>query len=223
MNIFKKSVLAVSVLALSAGMFTGCSNDGKEKNSSSNSVIYYSDTNGGNAQNNIVIGDADNNSDSNSKAENTMPAPPNDITSGNLGDTLDKNGVSISFEQIFITSEKTSDDTMLLCAFFDIKNETSEDLPVNFISNFTINIDGAEPKMTTLTSITAISMAKYKFSDSHSFDTTIASGDSQKGYISFEVPVSAQKVSLNYYPYNYEDNNVFGFSFNSDINGIPTI
>jgi len=223
MNILKKSILAFSVLALSAGMLTGCDNDKKDKNSSSNSVIYYTDNSGGNTQNNIVIGDADNNSNDFKSAENTLPPPPNDITSGNLGDTLDKNGISINFEQIFITAEQTSDDTMLLCAFFDVKNETSEDLPINFMSNFTINIDGAEPKMNTLTSITAISMAKYKFSDSQGFDTTIAAGASQKGYVSFEVPVSSQKITLNYYPYNYETNNVFGFSFNSDISEIPTI
>jgi hypothetical protein len=211
MSFLKKSFSVISVLAVSASFLTmtGCGD--KKDESSNNDIVYYTTA---------VVGGEDSKEETVSE---TALAEPDEIIDGFVGDTLESNGISATLEKIVITAEETSNNTMLLCAVFNIKNTTAEDLEVNFLSHFTVTADGEPVGMDSIASASAISMARKKVTDAEKFYTTIISGNTERGYMTFEIPNGTQEITVNYYPYNYKENNEFGFRYKATVSDLPVI
>ena len=212
MNYLKKSLAVISVLAVSASFLTmtGCGEEKKDENSSSD-VVYYTTA---------VVGGENNTEETTAETESSEP---DEMVNGFVGDTLEYGGISVTLEKIMITSEETSEGSKLFCAVFNIKNTTADNLEVNYLSNFAVTADGKDIGMNGITSISAMSMAQKKVTDTEKFYSTIISGNSQRGYITFEIPKTTEEISISYYPYNYRDNNDFGFTYKATVSELPVI
>lgn len=212
MNYLKKVSALISVLAVSASLLTmtGCGEEKKDENSSGD-VVYYT----------TAVIDGEN--DKKETVSETAVPEPDEIVSGFIGDTLESGGISVTLEKVMITAEETSDGTKLLCAVFNIKNTTAEDLEVNSLTHFTVSVDGKLAGMESVSSAAAMSMAKKKVTDAEKFYTTIASGNSQRGYMTFEIPKASEEIIVSYCPYNYTDENKLGFSYKATVSEIPVI
>lgn len=212
MKSYRKFAVILSALIVSSLLLTGCG----KKDSSSNSVVYYDS----NASSQNMLGD-DSVAETEAPVKNavTTAAEPINYTEGTIGDTLEQDGISATLEKAEITMEKTADNTILMYAVLDIKNLTDADISISRLENFSVGIDGAEPEMSTITSVTARSAVKGKITDIEKFDGVVTSGNSLKGYITFEVPVGASEIALTYYPYQYSDtkSNTLGYEFKFNV------
>jgi hypothetical protein len=41
--------------------------------------------------------------------------------------------------------------------------------------------------------------------------------------MTFEIPNGTQEITVNYYPYNYKENNEFGFRYKATVSDLPVI
>lgn len=212
MKSFRKLSVILSAILISASLMTGCS--GKD-NSSSNSIVYYDSSSSSGA----MLGDDSSSASVPDAAAQTVTeaAPPVNSVDGTIGDTLEQGGISVTLEDAAITVEKTADNTTLMYAVLNIKNTTEADIEVNRLSDFVISVDGKDAGMSAITSSTANSAAVQKLRDTdvEKLSGTAASGNSIKGYISFEIPENASEITVTYLPYKYSDTqeNTLGYNF----------
>lgn len=206
MKSFRKLSALLSAALICASLMAGC--DGKN-DSSSNSIVYYDSSSSSGA----MLGD--NSSSAQADQSVTEAAPPVNSVDGTIGDTLEQGGISVTLESVVVTIEKNAKNNTLMYAVIDIKNTTDEDIEVNRLSDFTILVDGTDAGMSAITSVTANSAALQQVSDIEKLNGTVASGNSIRGYIPFEVPGTASEITITYLPYKYSSTqaNTLGYNF----------
>lgn len=234
MKLSKKFAVIVTAIIASSLLMTGCN---KEEEENSDDIVYYTTADSSSdkklgekndEETEAAAEDDDSKAEvkeEETKAEETEPVIEAEILEGTVGEVAVQAGIEVTLEKIerIKFDEK---DSIAGYAVFNIKNVTDKDIPVNSIEHFHISPDGAEHDMDYVTSLLASSLSIHKLEDIEMFNgQTIASGNSLKGYISFEVPSSTSELSLTYYPYIYSDSheNTVGYQFKVNTSELEVI
>ncbi len=203
-----KLAVVLTALIVSSFAMTGCN---EEK--SDNSVIDHTTKE-------LSLGENNDNEPKADKKENVTASA--EIVECKKGEVAEQQGFQVKLEKIeqMVAANK---ERIYIYAIFDIKNTSDNDIVVNRLEHFHIKPDGEEHKQEYVNSLTATVEASKIIKDVKEFDgQTIASGNSAKGYIVFEVPDSTDSFDLTYYPFIYSETNEnsIGFNYKLDISDV---
>lgn len=207
----KVKIMLAAVSAVTLIFTAGCA---EKKDSTGNNIVYYDDSN---AYSQAIEGveDYEGNVVKEEDLIENVPTTPAKINQVEQIGGVDINVLNIYDLGIIKAHDFINYDRQAIALICEITNNTDEEIDVNSFDMQIEYMEGERSKITTCMESTLRAMET--ISDLESFNTTIAPGETIKGYSAFAVYQRWESLTFYYTPTSYEGEDALTYDVTRDM------